>query len=157
MNDTHAHTSPLTSPPATALDRATADVARRCLTEALGNARNATMTVRAHRGESPHFNVPIAALHLLARILQAMAEGRAMYLELLSQELGVDQAARLLGVTRAFLERELDAGRLAFHANSGVRVIALTDLQQFRTTLRAQQQAALETMADDARQLGLDY
>jgi uncharacterized protein YbjQ (UPF0145 family) len=53
--------------------------------------------------------------------------------------------------------KEMEAGRLPHRKVGSHRRIALEDLLAYAQNMRAQQASALERLADNARELGLDY
>jgi len=66
------------------------------------------------------------------------------------------EAATFLSVSRPFLIREIEAGRLHHQMIGTHRLIALEDLLAYARKMREKQAAALERMAVNARDLGLD-
>jgi excisionase family DNA binding protein len=86
-----------------------------------------------------------------------MSEGRPIVLMPTEQELTTVEAANFLNVSRPFVIKEIDAGRLPHRMVGSHRRIALEDLLAYAHEMRASQAAALERMAENARELGLDY
>ena len=86
----------------------------------------------------------------------AMSEGRpAMFLPA-QQELTTVEAANFLNVSRPFVIKEIESGRLP-HRKVGLhRRIAFDDLIAYARKMREQRAGALER-ADNARELGLGY
>ena len=58
---------------------------------------------------------------------------------------------------RPFVVKEIDAGRLPHRLVGTHRRVAFEDLIAYARKMREQQEAALERMAENARELGLDY
>ena len=73
------------------------------------------------------------------------------------QELSTDEEDYRLKVSRPFLIQEMEAGRLPHRQVGSHRRVLFEDLMVYERAVRAQQQHALERMADNARDLGLDY
>ena len=65
------------------------------------------------------------------------------------------EAARFLNVSLAFMVTEIRDGRLPRRGKHGR--IAFEDLLAYERKVRARRAAALERMAESARELGLDY
>ena len=73
------------------------------------------------------------------------------------QELSTVEAANFLNVSRPFVIKEIESKRLACRMVGSHRRIAFDDLQAYASKMRADQKGALQRMADNARELGLDY
>ena len=73
------------------------------------------------------------------------------------QEFSTVEAANFLNVSRPFLIKEIDAGRLAHRMVGTHRRIRFADLMIYAKKMRAEQQDALDEMAKNARELGLEY
>jgi excisionase family DNA binding protein len=67
------------------------------------------------------------------------------------------EAANLLNVSRPFVIKEMESGRLPHRKVGTHRRIALEDLLAYARNMHAQQASALDRMADNARELGLNY
>jgi excisionase family DNA binding protein len=108
-------------------------------------------------GEHPTVDLPPAALKLIGQLLGAMSEGHPIILMPTEQEFTTVEAANFLNVSRPFVIKEMEAGRLSYRKVGSHRRIALGDLLAYARKMRAQQAGALERLADNARELGLDY
>ncbi|WP_092006720.1 excisionase family DNA-binding protein [Paraburkholderia lycopersici] len=147
----------VTPPPMTEPEMEMARVAQRCIMEALDHSRAAEITVTTDKGELPSVGVPPAALKLIGQLLGAMSEGRSILLSPANREFTTVEAAHFLNVSRPFVIKEIEAGKLRHRMVGTHRRIAFDDLIAYRNDMRGKQEAALERMADDARELGLDY
>jgi excisionase family DNA binding protein len=67
------------------------------------------------------------------------------------------EAAHFLNVSITFVIKEMEAGRLPLRHLGFHRCIAREDLLAYAQNMRAQQASALERVADNARELGLEY
>ncbi|MBV8471619.1 MAG: excisionase family DNA-binding protein [Burkholderiaceae bacterium] len=145
-------------PPAlTAQDIEMARVAQRCLMEALDHSRAAAITLTTEQGEHPSIELPPGALKLIGQLLGMMSEGRPIALVPTSQEFTTVEAAHFLNVSRPFVIKEIEAGRLAHRLVGTHRRIAFDDLMAYARQMREQQEGALEALAENARALGLEY
>jgi excisionase family DNA binding protein len=134
-----------------------ARVAQRCIMEALDHSRAAAITLTTNKGEHPCVEVPPAALKLIGQLLGAMSEGRPITLMPAKREFTTVEAAHFLNVSRPFVIKEIEEGRLLHRMVGTHRRIAFDDLVTYANSMREKQAAALERMADNARELGLDY
>ena len=145
-------------PPAMSLkDMEMARVAERCITEALDHSRAAAITLTTDDGQHPTVEVPPAALKLIGQLLGALSEGKPISIVPSSQELSTVEAAHFLNVSRPFVIKEIEAKRLPHRRVGTHRRVAFEDLLAYARKMREQQQGALERMAENARELGLDY
>lgn len=144
-------------PPLSAKDIEMARVAQRCIMESLDHSRAAAITLTTDRGQHPTIDVPPAALKLIGQLLGAMSEGRPITLVPSDQEFSTVEAAHFLNVSRPFLIKEIDAKRLPHRLVGTHRRIAFDDLLTYAKKMREQQEGALERMAANARELGLEY
>lgn len=146
------------SPPLlNARDKEMVRVAQRCIMASLDHSRAAVITLTTDTGEHPAAEVPPAALKLIGQLLGAMSEGRPMVLMPTEQEFTTVEAANFLNVSRPFVINEMESGRLPHRKVGSHRRIAMEDLLAYAQKMRAQQTSALDRMADNARELGLDY
>ncbi|WP_432258297.1 helix-turn-helix domain-containing protein [Cupriavidus sp. TMH.W2] len=144
-------------PPMTEEDLEMARIAQRCIMEALDHSRAVSITLSTGDGSHPPVALPPAALKLIGQVLGAISEGRALTLIPAHREFTTVEAAQFLNVSRPFVIKEIEAGRLAHRKVGTHRRIAYEDLAAYARKMRERQSAALERMADDARELGLDY
>lgn len=147
----------VSSPPLDAKDREMIRVAQRCIMASLDHSRAAAITLTTDTGEHPTVEIPPAALKLIGQLLGAMSEGRSIALMPTERELTTVEAANFLNVSRPFVIKEIESGRLPYRKVGSHRRIALEDLLVYAQNMRAKQAGALERLADNARELGLDY
>jgi excisionase family DNA binding protein len=134
-----------------------ARAAQRCLVEALDHSRAAAITLTTTDGSHPVIELPPAALKLIGQLLGAMGEGRPMTLVPSKLEFSTVEAASFLSVSRPFVIKEMDEGRLAHRKVGTHRRVAVEDLVTYAREMRKRQERALERMAENARELGLEY
>jgi excisionase family DNA binding protein len=144
-------------PPMSPHDLEMARVAQRCIMEALDHSRAAAITLTTDTGEHPSIDVPPAALKLIGQLLGAMSEGRAISVVPSEKEFTTVEAAHFLNVSRPFVIKEIEAGRLLHRMVGTHRRVAFVDLMAYANQMRERQESALDRMADNARDLGLDY
>ena len=134
-----------------------AKVAERLLMESLDHSRAAVIKVECDNGEMPAVEVPPQALRLIAQLLGAMSERKPIMLMPAKQELSTVEAANFMNVSRPFIIKEIDEGRIPYRMVGTHRRIQFDDLKKYAEEMRAQQKNALDRMAENARELGLDY
>ena len=138
-------------------EAAMAKAAQRCIMASLDHSRAAVITLTTDTGEHPTVEVPPSALKLIGQLLGAMSEGRPVVLMPTEQEFTTVEAANFLNVSRPFVIKEMDSGRLPHRKVGSHRRIALEDLLAYAQKMRATQASALDRMAENAHELGLDY
>jgi excisionase family DNA binding protein len=144
-------------PPLSPQDMEMARVAQRCIMEALDHSRAAAITLTTDSGEHPTVDVPPAALKLIGQLLGAMSEGRPVTLVPSNQEFSTVEAAHFLNVSRPFVVKEIESGKLPHRMVGTHRRVAFEDLIVYARKMRERQEAALERLAENSRELGLDY
>ena len=145
------------SPLLSAAEKDLARAAQRCIMAALDHARAASLVLTTDTGPHPRVEVPPAALKVIGQLLGAMSQGQSIVLMPTDRELTTVEAAHLLNVSRPFVIKEMESGRLPYRKVGTHRRVALKSLMAYERQMREQQEQALERMADKARELGLDY
>ena len=117
----------------------------------------ATITVESDDGDVPPIAVPAQVLRVLAKTLGMMARGQTITLVHEQQELSTVEAANFLNVSRPFIIKEIQHGRLPHRMVGTHRRVLFSDLVDYAKKMREGQQSALDQMAANERELGLDY
>ncbi len=89
-----------------------------------------------------------------------MSEGRPITLMPSKREFSTVKAANFINVSRPFVIKEIEVGRLKHRMVGSHRRIAFEDLVKYMNIMQQKQQrqqAALDRIADNALELGLDY
>ena len=123
----------------------------------LDHSRAATITIESDDGSCPSVQVPPQILRVLGQTLGLMARHQPIMLVPEKQELSTVEAANFLNVSRPFVIKEIEAGRLIHRRVGTHRRIRFVDLMDYAKAMRAKQQEALDKKADNARELGLEY
>lgn len=147
----------LQAPPLTAAEQDMLRAAQRVIMGTLDHSRAASITVESDDGSAPTVSVPPAVLRVIGEVLGLMAQRQPIMLVPEKQELSTVEAANFLNVSRPFVIKEIEAGRLPHRKVGSHRRVLYEDLLAYAREMRAQQQQALDAMADNARELGLDY
>lgn len=136
-----------------------AKAAQRCIMAALDHSRAPSIALideENHQTE-PSIKLPPKALRLVANVLGAMGERKPIVLVPTKHELTTVEVAQFLNVSRPFVIKEIEANRLPCRKVGSHRRIAYEDMMAYRAKMRADQEAALQRLADDADDLGFGY
>jgi excisionase family DNA binding protein len=109
----------------------------------------------ARRGVS--VSVPPAALKLLLEILGQMANGNAVTLVPVHAELTTQQAADLLNVSRPFLVKLVEDGKVPARMVGTHRRIRAEDIIAFKQAEDERRRKVLDELTREAEQLKLGY
>ena len=114
--------------------------------------RGAARLVGPH-GE--HVVLPQPLRALLKDIVKSLADGHSLVLLPQHKQLTTQQAGELLGMSRPYLIRLLDAGEMPYSLVGKHRRIALRDVLAYAKRRAAARKSALDKMARDAFEAGL--
>ena len=101
--------------------------------------------------------LPMAALQLLSEILSELADGNAVKVVPVHAELTTQEAADLLNVSRPYLVKLLETGKLAFYKTGKRRRIRFDDLMTYKQARDEASQSALDNLAAEAQELRMGY
>ena len=118
-------------------------------------AEDLTLTLTRADGRRLETAVPGEALRLLARVLEEMATGRPVTLIPRNAELSTHQAAELLGVSRPYLIKQLEAGKMPFRRVGTHRRIRYDDLRLYQEREREERHRALDELVTLSEDMGL--
>jgi excisionase family DNA binding protein len=107
------------------------------------------------KGGEPAIELPDAIYGMLLQILGLMQQGKAVSIVPVTQELTTQQAAELVGVSRPFLVRLLENGKIPYHSAGTHRRVYLKDLLEYKQQRDEDRHAALDRMAQEAQDAGL--
>ena len=111
-------------------------------------AQNKSAKLVGNRGES--VAIPPTVRTLLAEIVRNMEAGKSVSFIAEHRELTTQRAANILGVSRPFLVRILEEGKLAFPMVGSHRRVYLSDLPAFKANRdRARHQAIKRLARED--------
>jgi excisionase family DNA binding protein len=112
------------------------------LRQALARSRG-----EAGRPKIRQVKLPENVYRVLVRIVDDLADGKAVSLTSAAQEMTTQEAASFLGVSRQFLVRLLDEGKIVFHRVGTHRRVYLQDLISFRKARDRRRHDAVKQMA----------
>ena len=138
---------------------ADAIVARESARRLVPTLAKANGTVELRVGEPDGTNepvtIPTSAFPLLVGILAEMASGHAVRLIPHHAELTTQEAAELLNVSRPYVVRLLDEGRIPSHKVGTHRRVLFKDVMTYKAEHRRARGAVLDRMSAIDQELGL--
>ena len=143
--------------PTTEHEQEMARAAQRCIMESLDRSKAAEIVLTSDDGELPSVSLPPNSLRLIAQLLGAMSEGLTVTVVPAEREFSTLEAAHVLNVSRPFLIKQMEAGLLPYRMVGSHRRVTAENLMAYRLTMQGRQADALQRMANDAADLGLDY
>ncbi|QKD42607.1 helix-turn-helix domain-containing protein [Alicycliphilus denitrificans] len=145
--------------PASEMEAEMAGAATACLVAALDHSKAKAIKVtieidEAGSGEPPVLVLPPRALRFFADVLRQMAKREPMMLVPQKLELTTQQAAALLNVSRPFVIRQIEAGRLKCRLINRHRRIEFEELMRYKEGQKQQSAGALKRLNDLSQELG---
>ena len=151
----------VTGPVLTVEEAEQAKVAQRCIMAALDHSRALRIAVLDESGQPtadmPAIAVPPRVLRLFADLLGRMSQRQPIALMPYKYELSTQEAAVMLNVSRPFVVKELEAGRMTFRKVGTHRRILFEDLMAYQEQSRQASSLALAELAREAQDLNLGY
>ena len=98
--------------------------------------------------------IPASVRTLLVEIARNMEAGKAVSVVAEHHELTTQRAANILGVSRPFLVRILEDGKLAFHMVGSHRRVYLSDLLEYKTKRDRARHEAIKRLAREDVEAG---
>ena len=108
-------------------------------------------------GQLDSEQLPPVARRLLSRILAEVAAGHSLSLVPLETGLTTSRAAGFLSVSRPYLCRLLDEGKLPFYFVGTHKRVRLRDLTAYRERQEAESYTALAELQAQAQELKMGY
>ena len=138
----------------TDVEAATARTAARRLEQIAKADRDITIHIAGEANVA--IPLPAKAVQMMVRILTAMADGKAISLIPHEAELTTKQAADFLNVSRPFVCKLIDEGKLPARLVNRHRRVKFADLVEFERNSKMDRRKAFAEMAEMTRDLGLE-
>lgn len=106
-------------------------------------------------GSEKNVEIPAAAYRLLVDVLTQMSEGNAVTLIPIHAELTTQEAADLLNVSRPYLIKQIEAGKIPHHKVGRHRRIRFDDLMTYKEQQAVSQSQAMDELVAETEALGL--
>jgi len=98
--------------------------------------------------------IPEAVFHVLARVAEVLARGDSITIVPVGKEMTTQQAADLLNVSRQYLVRLLDEGRIPFTRTGKHRRLRIEDVLAFKEQRDRERGAGLDELARMSEEVG---
>ena len=133
------------------------DSSRRLATHKLGKRSSISIQLLADGEEAETVAVPASALRLFLHLLTEMSQGNAVTLIPTHAEMTSQQAADLLSVSRPYLVKLLDEGRIPCRTVGKNRRVRFDDLMAYKRKDDEARAKILDQLTAEAQELGMGY
>lgn len=106
--------------------------------------------------DNSRIDLPPSIYDTLVKVVETMQAGKSIAVVPLMELLSTQAAADFLGVSRQFIVRELEAGKITFHYAGTHRRVYLKDVLDYKTRRMHARRASIDRMAQKSEELG-DY
>lgn len=138
-----------------------AKTAQRCIVSSLDRSRAVNIAIIEDGVErlegQPILRLPPHVLRMFADMLGALAQGKAVSIMPKELDLTTQEAAMFLNVSRPHLVKLLEQGTIPFHKVGSHRRISLDEVVRYREERQRSSQSALQALADQAQELGMEH
>jgi excisionase family DNA binding protein len=130
---------------------------RRLASHKLGRRTSARIQLLDDGKGSETIVVPASALRLFLHLLTEMSQGNAVTLIPTHAELTTQQAADLLNVSRPYVVKLLDEGRIPCRTVGKFRRVRFDDLMAYKRKDDEARSRVLDQLTAEAQELGIGY
>ena len=130
---------------------------RRLATHKLGKRSSIRIQLLADGEEAETVAVPASALRLFLHLLVEMSQGNAVTLIPTHAEITTQQAANLLNVSRPYLVKLLDEGKIPCRTVGKYRRVRFDDLMAYKRKDDEARAKILDQLTAEAQELGMGY
>ena len=118
----------------------------------LANATSVSLLVGS---EEVAIELPVAIVQMIQQMVHHMARERTVFLIPMGPTLTTQEAAEILSVSRPYVIKLLETGKIPFTKVGVQRRIRIDDVLNYRKVRGAEQEAALAEIARISQELGL--
>ena len=126
------------------------------LARAVSSKPNAALTISVGASTEP-ITLPQSAAKLLIDCLAELAKGNEVRLLFVRAELTTQEASELLNLSRPYVVRLLDGGKIPSYKVGTHRRVRLDDVLAYKRELDADRLDALKKLVAEAQELDLGY
>lgn len=130
---------------------------RRLATHKLGQRSSVRIQLLDDGEDAETVAVPTSALRLFLHLLTEMSQGNAVTLIPTHAELTTQQAADLLNVSRPYLVKLLEEGRIPCRTVGKYRRVRFDDLMRYKRKDDEARAKVLDQLTAEAQELGMGY
>ena len=130
---------------------------RRLATHQMGRGTSIRIQILEDGEEAEAVSVPASALRMFLQLLTEMSQGNAVTLIPTYAELTTQQAADLLNVSRPFLVKLLDEGKIPGRTVGKFRRVRFDDLMTYKRKDDDARAKVIDQLTSDAQELGMGY
>ena len=135
--------------------------AQRCIVSALDHSRAVHIALVSDDVErldaAPVLKLPPVVLRMFADMLGALAQGKAVAIAPKELDITTQEAAMYLNVSRPYVVKLLEDGKIPHHKVGSHRRIRFEDVVQYKEQRAREAQDALQRLTEQAQELGLGY
>ena len=130
---------------------------RRLATHNLGKRSSVRIQLLADGEEAETVAVPASALRLFLHLLVEMSQGNAVTLIPTHAEMTTQQAADLLNVSRPYLVKLVDEGKIPCRTVGKYRRVRFDDMMAYKRKDDETRAKILDQLTAEAQELGMGY
>ena len=119
--------------------------------------REKSVTIEVGDDEHTHIEVPPSIFAVLKDVLTNMAAGRAFSVVTTDTEISTQVAAEMLNVSRPYIVKLLEAGKIPYTKVGSHRRVKIEDVLMYKANLKKTADDALQNLSDQAQELDLGY
>ncbi|MBI4851368.1 MAG: helix-turn-helix domain-containing protein [Acidobacteria bacterium] len=134
-----------------------AEISSRVLAQYIKNKDARSIKIIDDSDSSEVVEIPNIAFRLLVDILVHISKGDAITIRPIHQELTTQEAADLLNVSRPFLVKLLEEGKMPFHKVGTHRRVLFKDLLEFKHKHQQEQDKNMDELVALAQEMDLGY
>ena len=123
----------------------------------LGRRTSVRLRLLDDAGETEAVAVPTSAVRMFLHLLIEMAQGNAVTLIPTHAELTTQQAADLLNVSRPYVAKLLDEGKIPCRTVGKYRRVRFDDLMAYKRKDDEARAKVLDQLTAEAQELGMGY